>query len=824
MTEETKTPRQTTIDRQTEILVSALEKAKDNNGVLLNATEKTFPKFLDKNLRINPVNALMMAMHSDLNDGKTNVYTLFNETKSRGEAVKKGEKGVPFTWTNFNEYINKDNPEDKISRKEYLLLEDKNKESYKVNPKEETNILFNIDQTTMHHVSKEDYDKQIKENGPVLDRENQKAEKDLRIEVNKYILNIRDNLVDVRRDGSGVAYYDAQKDSVRIPAQNTFESYPDYVQEVARQVAHATAIPGRLNREGAVFNDQKSPSEDKQQMEILVEELSSAHKMLELGMPAKLRPATVQQLPQIIEQIKNNPDVTGKVLHDVNRTVGMIKKAENGEKINLVEKPSEARQQKWAEQFPLDKVPEVFSHITMTKDDEGKWALVAKPENERTFAVRPSYEDVSMYFDMIKNDHDEAKTDRFRTQFAQKYYAVVANDPTKELNLFKSKAPQEALDLISKVNAFRSKDNGLYLIATIGEEKQQPVPINQNQWNLMFLADDKKDFKVHLAATLYADVLKEKMQGKENVQTQTESPRLNDALEAKVIINSSLENAVSILPSIIDKYGTDNQIRVNPGLGWNSEIQGFSLDSKDKGKVYVDVYWQGDSTDGNETVALKDIYNKVKVGKDYVIPSDSFFDGNRTREVHSDIHIDKDDIYKAIKDLTKVLDKVIEEEKQKQIKNSPEQKEKERREEKAKEEATKQETKAVANTVLSPILKQFYDLKAKHPDAILLFRAGDFYETYTDDARKTSQILGITLTRSSKAKDKDGKPIEMAGFPYHALDTYLPKLIRAGQRVAICDQIEAPKQSVQHEEKSQEEAKQEQKLRKEETHGRGFHR
>lgn len=92
-----------------------------------------------------------------------------------------------------------------------------------------------------------------------------------------------------------------------------------------------------------------------------------------------------------------------------------------------------------------------------------------------------------------------------------------------------------------------------------------------------------------------------------------------------------------------------------------------------------------------------------------------------------------------------------------------------------------------------PILKQFLDLKKKHPDALLLFRCGDFYETYKDDAEKASRILGITLTKSSKTKDDEGKPLAMAGFPYHALDTYLPKLIRAGQRVAICDQIEAPK-------------------------------
>ena len=92
--------------------------------------------------------------------------------------------------------------------------------------------------------------------------------------------------------------------------------------------------------------------------------------------------------------------------------------------------------------------------------------------------------------------------------------------------------------------------------------------------------------------------------------------------------------------------------------------------------------------------------------------------------------------------------------------------------------------------VLTPMMKQFLDLKAKHPDALLLFRCGDFYETYSTDAISASEILGITLTKRANGKEKT---IEMAGFPHHALDTYLPKLIRAGRRVAICDQLEDPK-------------------------------
>jgi DNA mismatch repair protein MutS len=99
-------------------------------------------------------------------------------------------------------------------------------------------------------------------------------------------------------------------------------------------------------------------------------------------------------------------------------------------------------------------------------------------------------------------------------------------------------------------------------------------------------------------------------------------------------------------------------------------------------------------------------------------------------------------------------------------------------------------SKSAAKYVETPLMKQYYAIKAKHPDALLLFRVGDFYETFGDDAITTSEILGIVLTRRANGA---ASYVELAGFPYHALDTYLPKLVKAGQRVAICEQLEDPK-------------------------------
>lgn len=90
----------------------------------------------------------------------------------------------------------------------------------------------------------------------------------------------------------------------------------------------------------------------------------------------------------------------------------------------------------------------------------------------------------------------------------------------------------------------------------------------------------------------------------------------------------------------------------------------------------------------------------------------------------------------------------------------------------------------------TPLMKQYNQIKAKHPDTLLLFRVGDFYETFGEDAVKASRILGIVLTQR---KNGAASHVELAGFPHHSLQTYLPKLVRAGERVAICDQLEDPK-------------------------------
>ena len=795
-------------ERQVELLSSALDKAVENGGVWLNSKGKTAPQFYKKSVTISPFNAIVLGLHSDQNGYKTNEYTLFSEAKKRGESVQTKEKGVPFLWYNWSEYVNRHNPEDVISRNDYLKLPKETQNLYKGIRSREIRTLFNIQQTTLPLVDKDGYEKEVKMHGGTVDRgEPGKQQRSLQIAVNQFLLNMRDNLVAVRKDASGVAHYDTEKDVVFMPVQKNYEHYEDYVRDMVKQIVSATGHQQRLAREGMTMNG-RQPSEDAKKQEQLVVELTAGAKLQELGIPAKLSQDSLKMIDYWKRELHENPCLIDALEMDVNNSLDAIHKAERGEKVeyattetrhqteeirnmlpkhyyvadeikplpnkdtkeivlvrdkegksvdvvlpagaslepknelpgiskdrirNALEKEglinvrfynpdgalgfrpddsyfngkevSVARLHGWKleDVTKLDVTDAVkksstvdFDTIMMLRDDNGKWALFLKPENEKGYAVYPDNKDINTFFSLIKNPGN--KTDAFRIEMAQKYHALTGTHPELKIDLFKSNATKEDLDRIERVNIFKTKaDQSKVLCIPVikGVDKVSARVVSHDQWQRMWLAPDMMEYKKNLAASLFADVLRQ-----------------------------SRTDAVAV--------GTDK-----------TEQESQSQTTQETKQVVAE---------------------------------------HKEEQEHQESHEESEAHEKK------------EEEKKRQ--NSPEQKKKEQEEKKRKEELTKAETKAVAAIALSPILSQFKSIKEKHPDAMLLFRRGDFYETYMDDAEKSSRILGITLTKSSKEKDLDGKPLKIAGFPHHALDSYLPKLIRAGQRVAICDLLESPKQKV----------------------------
>lgn len=795
-------------ERQVELLSSALDKAVENGGVWLNSKGKTAPQFYKKSVTISPFNAIVLGLHSDQNGYKTNEYTLFSEAKKRGESVQTKEKGVPFLWYNWSEYVNRHNPEDVISRNDYLKLPKETQNLYKGIRSREIRTLFNIQQTTLPLVDKDGYEKEVKMHGGTVDRgEPGKQQRSLQIAVNQFLLNMRDNLVAVRKDASGVAHYDTEKDVVFMPVQKNYEHYEDYVRDMVKQIVSATGHQQRLAREGMTMNG-RQPSEDAKKQEQLVVELTAGAKLQELGIPAKLSQDSLKMIDYWKRELHENPCLIDALEMDVNNSLDAIHKAERGEKVeyattetrhqteeirnmlpkhyyvadeikplpnkdtkeivlvrdkegksvdvvlpagaslepknelpgiskdrirNALEKEglvnvrfynpdgalgfrpddsyfngreiSVARLHGWKleDVTKLDVSDAVkksstvdFDTIMMLRDDNGKWALFLKPENENGYAVYPDNKDINTFFSLIKNPGN--KTDAFRIEMAQKYHALTGTHPELKIDLFKSNATKEDLDRIERVNIFKTKaDQSKVLCIPVikGVDKVSARVVSHDQWQRMWLAPDMMEYKKNLAASLFADVLRQ-----------------------------SRSDAVAV--------GTDK-----------TEQESQSQTTQETKQVVAE---------------------------------------HKEEQEHQESHEESEAHEKK------------EEEKKRQ--NSPEQKKKEQEEEKRKEVLTKAETKAVAAIALSPILSQFKSIKEKHPDAMLLFRRGDFYETYMDDAEKSSRILGITLTKNSKEKDFDGKPLKIAGFPHHALDSYLPKLIRAGQRVAICDLLESPKQKV----------------------------
>ena len=269
-------------ERQIELLSTALNEASNAGGHWLNAAGKGFPKFYPRGVAVSPFNGLFMALHSDRNGCKTNLFTLYSDAKARGTSVREHEQGVPFLFYNWNKYVHRNNPEDIISRDAYLKLDEEVQKQYKGIHNREIRTLFNIDQTTLPYVDKEEYDMVLLKDGSAVERGYSEAdERRLHIRFNDFLLKMRDNLVPVRSDGSGMPHYETDRDAVYMPRQRDFGHYNDYVQEALRQIVSATGHQQRLAREGMVMKNGMGPSEDALKQARLIVEVASGIKMLE---------------------------------------------------------------------------------------------------------------------------------------------------------------------------------------------------------------------------------------------------------------------------------------------------------------------------------------------------------------------------------------------------------------------------------------------------------------------------------------------------------------------------------------------------------------
>jgi len=319
---------------QVEYLTEALSAAGDSSGYWLNTALRTSPRIYPKGPTISPFNALILALFADKNGYRTSQYTFFQDAKSRGESVLEKEHGVPFNWYNWNQYVNLYNPQETITRNQYLLLSPEDKEMYKGVHNREIRILFNIDQTMLPQVDNKKYDQILDHHGTLLDRGYIKGEEhQLQNTVNQFTRQMKEHLVPIRKDATSMAYYNTEKDAIYMPNRKYFIEYEDYVQELMRQLVSATGHQQRLAREGMVMKGGKAPSGDALKYERLVTEMASAVKMLELGTRCRLASENLPLVDYWTRELKENPCLIDTLESDVNNALEVIRRAEKGEKI-----------------------------------------------------------------------------------------------------------------------------------------------------------------------------------------------------------------------------------------------------------------------------------------------------------------------------------------------------------------------------------------------------------------------------------------------------------------------------------------------------------
>ena len=544
--------------------------------------------------------------------------------------------------------MNKNNPNEVISRNDYQQLSPEEKSQYKGVHNREIRTLFNIDQTLLPHVDKKEYDAALEKYGNSVEQGfGEKELRELRPRFNAFVQSISGNMVPVRTDGSGVAHYDTQKDAIYIPRQKDFAHYTDYAQETLRQIVSATGHQQRLAREGMVMKNGVPPTEDAVKQERLIAEIASGIKMLEMGLPARLSDESIKLVDYWNRELKENPCLIDAIESDVNNALEVIRKAERGEKIEYATYRNHRQTEQMKEQMPkhffvadeikkhpdkenktivlvidkqgksadvilpagaslevnneikgmskqriqsaleksgienvrfynpdgalgyrpddryfaekqievarlknwaleilstIDAHPAVkqadkpgFEQIQMVQDDKNRWALFIKPEGKAGYSVYPDKDDLNRFFTTLKQSLDNI--DKVRGELARKYYTLAESKPDLKVDLFHTADESIDLNRIQRVAVFKTKNGAILCAPIIDNQRLQPRSVTPQQWQRMWIAEDRNSFKQHLAATLFADVL-----NKSQTQEQTTAEKQELELETKNKQNEEIKS------------------------------------------------------------------------------------------------------------------------------------------------------------------------------------------------------------------------------------------------------------------------------------------
>lgn len=857
------------VEREKELLSGALNGAAISGGYWLNASGRMAPRFYPKGPEVSPFNALILGMHADRGGYKTARYFSFNEAKKHGEAVLQGEKGVPFHWYKWEKYVNRNDPSDTMSREDYLQLDKEERKQYKGVRNREIRILFNVDQTTLPDSIPETYRALLENHGGINDRGNLKAEeRQLRNAVNHFVAQIKENLVPIRKDGTGTPRYDTAKDAVYMPDQKHFSSYPDYVQELVRQVASATGHRQRLAREGMVMQGGKAPSEDAVKYERLVAELAAGVKMMDFGLPAKMSAENLPLVEYWTQELQENPTLLEAIETDVNNAVEVMRKAERGEKIEYATLLDHKRTTELREK----QKPQVDSRESAILIDiirKGGMGVdsrnFASPAEKQAFLEKFNlgFYDKKVEEALLKV-HDEdpevmeiafTEAVHYGTQMAESCkeympaewnakgsYTVsdslkgIPDRSTKEMVIVRDKQTG-IVDVVLPAGAlegghvaFPDGDKRPYCLTpdevmNVQERSERGAKAVTN--NLPGFSKTRIDSALRAQGATFVRFFNKDgllgfrpddsyFEGKEVTTAKLEGKELRTL--SYIDVSEAVENATSV------QFDRIQMLRDDDGR-WALYLKpqgetSFSVypDKEDVNRFFTTIKQGQQEASAEVRHDLANKYyalaqNRPELKVDLFAGPAENADLSKIKRVN--IFRTKDErilCAPVIDGIEKVQPRLVTPQQWQRMWAAEDMAEYKTCLaaklfadvlQQANAQAQSQESHQGEQTRIAfdanakgqpftPAMQEQYDqLKGKHPDAVLLFRTGDNYVAYKEDAQTTSRILGLDVVHGDKA--------DIVSFPFGDLDTHLPKLIRAGQRVAICDQLENHKQAVSQE-------------------------
>ena len=857
------------VEREKELLSGALNGAAISGGYWLNASGRTAPRFYPKGPEVSPFNALILGMHADRGGYKTARYFSFNEAKKHGEAVLQGEKGVPFHWYKWEKYVNRNDPSDTMSREDYLQLDKEERKQYKGVRNREIRILFNVDQTTLPDSIPETYRALLESHGGINDRGNLKAEeRQLRNAVNHFVAQIKENLVPIRKDGTGTPRYDTAKDAVYMPDQKHFSSYPDYVQELVRQVASATGHRQRLAREGMVMQGGKAPSEDAVKYERLVAELAAGVKMMDFGLPAKMSAENLPLVEYWTQELQENPTLLEAIETDVNNAVEVMRKAERGEKIEYATLLDHKRTTELREK----QKPQVDSRESAILIDiirKGGMGVdsrnFASPAEKQTFLEKFNlgFYDKKVEEALLKV-HDEdpevmeiafTEAVHYGTQMAESCkeympaewntkgsYTVsdslkgIPDRSTKEMVIVRDKQTG-IVDVVLPAGAlegghvaFPDGDKRPYCLTpdevmNAQERSERGAKAVTN--NLPGFSKTRIESALRAQGATFVRFFNKDgllgfrpddsyFEGKEVTTAKLEGKELRTL--SYIDVSEAVENATSV------QFDRIQMLRDDDGR-WALYLKpqgetSFSVypDKEDVNRFFTTIKQGQQEASAEVRHDLANKYyalaqNRPELKVDLFADPAENADLSKIKRVN--IFRTKDErilCAPVIDGIEKVQPRLVTPQQWQRMWAAEDMAEYKTCLaaklfadvlQQANAQAQSQESHQGEQTRIAfdanakgqpftPAMQEQYDqLKGKHPDAVLLFRTGDNYVAYKEDAQTASRILGLDVVHGDKA--------DIVSFPFGDLDTHLPKLIRSGQRVAICDQLENPEQTISKE-------------------------